>query len=67
LDEALAEGDDIVLFEYVKKSNRESGPALVGIELATASNLQPLCNRMTQTGIRFERVEPGSSLQRFLV
>lgn len=67
LDEALADGDDIVLFEYVKKSNRESGPALVGIELATASNLQPLCDRMTQTGIRFERVEPGSYLQRFLV
>ena len=25
------EGEDIVVFEYVKKSNRETGPALIGI------------------------------------
>jgi threonine dehydratase len=67
LDSALGEGDDIVLFEYVKKSNRESGPALVGVELGDPGNLARLCERMTETGIRFERVEPGSSLQRFLV
>jgi threonine dehydratase len=67
LDSALSDGDDIVLFEYVKKSNRESGPALVGIELQSPDGLEPLQQRMTQTGIRWERVEPGSALQRFLV
>ncbi len=67
LDSALGPGDDIVLFEYVKKSNRESGPALVGIELSDPQALEALQRRMTETGIRFERVEPGSSLQRFLV
>lgn len=67
LDNALGESDDIVLFEYVKKSNRESGPALVGIELQHAGDIEPLQQRMTALGIRFERVEPGSSLQRFLV
>ncbi len=67
LDSALSDGDDIVLFEYVKKSNRESGPALVGIELQSPDGLEPLQHRMTQTGIRWERVEPGSALQRFLV
>src|SRR5258708_29267315 len=33
VDQALGPGDDIVLFEYMKKTNREKGAALVGIEL----------------------------------
>ena len=33
LDEVLGPDDDITHFEYVKRSNRETGPALVGIEL----------------------------------
>jgi threonine dehydratase len=67
LDSALGPDDDIVLFEYTKKSNRETGPALVGIELAQPQGLTPLCERMAQTGIRYELLAPGSPLQRFLV
>ena len=67
LDSALGPDDDIVLFEYTKKSNRETGPALVGIELAQPEGLTPLCERMTLTGIRYELLAPGSPLQRFLV
>ncbi len=33
LDEVLGPDDDITLFEYVKRNNRETGAALVGIEL----------------------------------
>ena len=33
LDEVLGPNDDITLFEYVKRNNRETGPALVGIEI----------------------------------
>ncbi len=40
LEEILVEGEDIVLFEYIKKNNRETGPALVGIELEQASTLE---------------------------
>src|SRR5262245_60990032 len=39
LDSVLGPDDDITLFEYVKKSNRETGPALVGIELARAGDI----------------------------
>jgi len=34
LDKCLGPSDDIVLFEYVKKNDREFGPAVVGVELA---------------------------------
>ena len=66
LDDVLADGEDIILFEYVKKNNRETGPALVGIDLEDAGMLPSLLARMEESPIGIERVEPGSSLFTFL-
>ncbi|MBD9320782.1 threonine ammonia-lyase, partial [Mycobacterium tuberculosis] len=38
LDDVLGPNDDITLFEYVKRNNRETGEALVGIELGSAAD-----------------------------
>lgn len=65
LDEVLAEGEDIVLFEYVKKSNRELGPALVGIELEDSAAISGLLERIASSPLQIERVEPGSPLFSF--
>ncbi len=67
LDNVLGPGDDITLFEYVKKSNREIGPALVGIELAATTDLDPLLARMDTSGLHIERLSAGSPAFRFLV
>jgi threonine dehydratase len=67
LDDVLGPDDDIALFEYVKKNNRETGPALVGIELADAADLGPLRERMSRSRLHIEPVEPGSPLFTFLV
>ena len=67
LDEVLGEGDDIVLFEYVKKSNKDSGPALVGIELEQSSDLARLLARMEASPLSIERVPPESPLSLFLI
>ncbi len=67
LDNVLGPDDDIALFDYVKKNNRETGPALVGIELARASDLDPLLKRMESSPLQIERVAPGSPLFTFLV
>ncbi|WP_051572253.1 threonine ammonia-lyase IlvA [Cryptosporangium arvum] len=67
LDEVLGPDDDITLFEYVKRNNRETGPALVGIELGRAEDLEPLLKRMNEAPSRIERVETDSPLFRFLV
>lgn len=66
LDEVLGPDDDITLFEYVKKSNRETGPALVGIELQAPDDLGPLLRRMTDSPLQMQRVPPGSPLFTFL-
>ena len=67
LDDVLGPDDDITLFEYVKRNNRETGPALVGIELGTPENLAPMLKRMETAPHRIERVPPDSPLFAFLV
>ncbi|MDD2857725.1 MAG: threonine ammonia-lyase IlvA [Candidatus Nanopelagicales bacterium] len=67
LDEVLGPNDDITLFEYVKRSNREIGPALVGIELADASDLPGLLARMEAAPPRIEKIDAASALFRFLL
>lgn len=67
LNEVLGPDDDIALFEYVKRSNRETGPALVGVELGTAGDLPGLLQRMEHSPMQVERVEPDSPFYRFLV
>ncbi len=44
--EILGPDDDITHFEYTKRTNRENGAAVVGLELKSAEDLQPLVERM---------------------
>ena len=67
LDEVLGPDDDIVLFEYTKKSNREAGPALVGLELGNATDFEALMDRLSNSPITAELVDPTSTLYRYLV
>jgi threonine dehydratase len=67
LDEVLGPDDDIVLFEYVKRDNRETGPALVGIEISSRDGYEPLWARMKTSPLKIQPVAPGSTLYRFLV
>ena len=67
LDEVLGPDDDITLFEYVKRSNRELGPALVGIELGNPAEYESLLARMAASPMTVEIVSPDSPFYRFLV
>lgn len=67
LDECLGPHDDITLFEALKRSRREYGATLVGIELAERADLEPLLERMAATGLTIEAVTPGSAIYRYLI
>jgi threonine dehydratase len=67
LDHCLGPSDDIVLFEYIKKNDREFGPALVGVELAERDDLGPLLERITRSGLDVEQLPPDSPMFRLLV
>jgi len=67
LDRVLGPDDDVTLFEYVKRNNRETGPALIGIELGRPDDLQSLLTRMRQAIPRVQLLPPDSPMTRFLV
>nr|WP_269779265.1 threonine ammonia-lyase IlvA [Propioniciclava soli] len=67
LDEVLGPEDDITHFEYVKKSNREVGPALVGVELGDPATYDALRARMDASPMRVEVVSPDSPFYRLLI
>ncbi|MDU5248001.1 MAG: threonine ammonia-lyase IlvA, partial [Varibaculum cambriense] len=46
LNDVLSEGEDIIYFQYTKKNNRDTGPALVGIELPDPTDIKGLRRRM---------------------
>lgn len=67
LDSVLGPDDDIVLFDYFKKNNRETGPALVGIELARKENLAALLKRTEKAGFKYQLLDRGSHLLKFIL
>ena len=48
VNNVLGPHDDITRFEFIKKTNRENGPALVGIELQESSDYTSLKERMAE-------------------
>ncbi|MEP9414102.1 threonine ammonia-lyase IlvA [Gordonia sp. VNQ95] len=66
LDEVLGPDDDITLFEYVKRNNRETGAALVGVQLGSPDGLAGLMDRMDRSRLNCERLEPDSPAYRYL-
>ncbi|ABS21766.1 threonine ammonia-lyase IlvA [Bacillus cytotoxicus] len=53
LDKGLGPEDDITRFEYIKKHNKENGPALVGVELKHKEDYEPLIARFKENHIQF--------------
>ena len=67
LDEVLGPEDDISLFEYVKRSNRETGPAIVGIELSRPEDLAGLLDRMAASPTKCTQIDADSAMFRLLM
>ena len=67
LSEVLGPTDDITHFEYTKKNNKESGPALVGIEVLDRADYPELLQRMKANGFEYKEVNKDSTLFGLLV
>ena len=63
----LGPHDDIVRFEYMQKTNKESGPALVGIELQQREDYESLLGRMKAYQISFSTLNDDDKLFGYLV
>ena len=65
--DVLGPDDDISYFEYTKKNNRDKGPAIVGIELKSKEDFEPLVTRMEQKGFLGEYLNDNPQLFQFLI
>ncbi|MGM9985749.1 MAG: threonine ammonia-lyase IlvA [Bacillaceae bacterium] len=67
LEKVLGPNDDITKFEYTKTNNKESGPALVGIELTNKDDYEGLLKRMEENNIKYIKVNEEPQLFNLLV
>lgn len=59
--------DDLVYIQYIKKTNKESGPALIGIEVGTKEDFEALIRRMNAHGISYEYINENNKLFEILI
>ena len=59
--------DDLVYFQYIKKTNKESGPALIGIEVASKEDFDALIRRMNANNISYEYINENNKLFEILI
>ena len=65
--EILGPNDDITHFEYTKKVNRENDVAVVGLELKSPNDLQPLITKMKLHNFYGDYLNNKPDLFQFLV
>ena len=67
VNNVLGPTDDITRFEYMQKTNKENGPALVGIELQSRSDYELLMKKMRDSNIGFSEINKNDQLFGYLV
>lgn len=67
VDKVLGPTDDITHFEYSKKTARERGPAVIGIELQRPEDFEGLQERMEKFGFVAEYLNEKPDLFQYLI
>ncbi|MCX6316289.1 MAG: threonine ammonia-lyase [Bacteroidetes bacterium] len=67
VNNVLGPTDDITRFEYMQKTNKENGPALVGVELQQPADYEQLLNKMKLSNISFSEINKNDQLFGYLV
>ena len=67
VNHVLGENDDITRFEYMQKHNKETGPALVGIELKTREDYDVLLKNLDQYHINYTELKSNDNAFGYLV
>jgi threonine dehydratase len=67
LNDVLGPEDDITDFEYSRKSNREKGPAKIGIEVKSREDADELLQRMDALNVKYQLLNKSVTLFELLV
>jgi len=63
----LGSNDDITRFEYIQKHNKETGPALVGIELKSKKDYDALMQNLKKHNINFTELSKNDNMFGYVV
>lgn len=67
VNDVLGPTDDITRFEYMQKTNKESGPALIGIELKNRKDYDQLLDNMNTFHISYTELNKNDTLFGYVV
>jgi threonine dehydratase len=67
VNNVLGPSDDITRFEYMQKTNKENGPALVGVELQSKKDYELLIKKLKSHHINYTELNKDDTLFGYLV
>jgi threonine dehydratase len=67
VNHVLGPNDDITRFEYMQKHNKETGPALVGVELQSKEDYETLMKKLKQFHINYTELNKDDNLFGYIV
>lgn len=67
VNDILGPNDDIVRFEFMQKHNKETGPALIGIEVKSREDFDQLIARMKERKLNYTLINQDENLFEYLV
>ena len=67
VNHVLGPNDDITRFEYMQKHNKETGPALVGIELISREDYEVLLQNLNRFHINYTELNKNDNVFGYLV
>lgn len=67
VNDVLGPNDDITRFEYMQKTNKESGPALIGVELKNREDYDLLLINMKKYHVNYTELNKDDTLFGYLV
>ena len=67
INEILEQEDDIVRFEYIKKTNREFGDVLIGIQVNDKKKINTLNSKLEKSSFTYSILKPDSQIYSYLI
>ena len=67
IQNVIGSSADLGHIQYIKKTNKNFGPALIGIELASKDDFEPFLNRMKENGFAYEYINENNQLFEILI
>jgi threonine dehydratase len=67
INDVIGPKDDLVYIQYIKKTNKNFGPALIGIELSDKEDFAALIERLEAHGAEFEYINKNNKLFEILI